>query len=181
MSYEIRACTSVAEAREAVRPRWHYFGRSAPADELTDRAVLVTPPDRFFAAWEDGRAVGGAGAWAFDLTVPGGRIPAAGVTAVGVLPTHRRQGILRAMMRAQLDDCRRRGDAVAYLWATEDAIYGHCGYGIASVSGEIEVAREHAAYVAPLGAKSRARLLPLADAEAVVAPIWERVARVTPG
>ena len=181
MSYEVRACASAAEVRLAVRPIWHYFGRLAPVDELTDRTTRVIAPDRVFGAWEDGRAVGGAGAWAFDLTIPGGRIPAAGVTAVGVLPTHRRRGILRAMMRAQLDDCRRRGESVAYLWATDDAIYGRFGYGMASVSGEIDVAREHAAYRAPLRSSGSARLVPVAEAEPVVAPIWERVSQVTPG
>src|SRR2546421_448113 len=30
------------------------------------------------AAWEDGAAVGGAGAFPFELTVPGGRVRAAG-------------------------------------------------------------------------------------------------------
>src|SRR2546426_11844876 len=31
------------------------------------------------------RSVGGAGAFPFELTVPGGRVPAAGVSVVGVL------------------------------------------------------------------------------------------------
>src|SRR5262245_9642979 len=142
MSYEVRVCVSAAELREAVRPIWHYFGRSGPSDEQADRVARVLPVERVHAAWEGERAVGGASALPLLLTVPGGRLPAAGVTAVGVLPTHRRRGILRALMRAQLDDCRRRGEPVAYLWATEDTIYGRFGYGIASVSGEIEIARE---------------------------------------
>jgi GNAT superfamily N-acetyltransferase len=41
----------------------------------------------------------------YELTVPGlALVPAAGVTAVGVLPTHRRRGLLSRMMRRQLDD-----------------------------------------------------------------------------
>jgi predicted acetyltransferase len=166
--------------REAVRPIWHYFGRQAPNEEQTDRVARVMAPERMVAAWEGSRAVGGAGAFAFALTIPGGRIPAAGVTAVGVLPTHRRRGILRAMMREQLDACRARGESVAYLWATEDEIYGRFGYGIASFSGEIDVMREHSAFAAPLDA-GRAELVALADAEPLVAPVWERVARATPG
>ena len=69
------------------------------------------------------------------MTVPGGTVRAAGLTVVGVLPTHRRRGILRRMMRAQLDDVHRRGEPVASLWASEDTIYGQFGYGMASVSG----------------------------------------------
>ena len=61
------------------------------------------------AAFENGSVVGSAGAFTFELTTPGGRVPAAGVTVVGVLPTHRRRGILRQLMRAQTDDVRERG------------------------------------------------------------------------
>ena len=56
----------------------------------------------------------------------------AGVTVVGVLPTHRRRGVLRAMMRAQLDDVHERGEPIALLWASEETIYGRFGYGMAS-------------------------------------------------
>ena len=47
-----------------------------------------------------------------------------GVTVVGVYPSHRRRGILRQMMRAQLDDVHERGEPIAALWASEAAIYG---------------------------------------------------------
>ncbi|MFE1350010.1 GNAT family N-acetyltransferase, partial [Streptomyces sp. NPDC058757] len=54
---------------------------------------------------EDGRPVGTAGAYSFELTLPGGNVvPVSGVTAVGVLPTHRRQGVLTSLMRRQLAD-----------------------------------------------------------------------------
>jgi predicted acetyltransferase len=181
LTYEVRACSSVAEVRQALRPIWHYVGRSAPNEEQSDRVARVIPPERVLAAWDGEHVVGGAASFGFALTIPGGRVPAAGVTAVGVLPTHRRRGILRAMMRAQLDECHERGESVAYLWATEDAIYGHYGYGIASVSGEIDIPREHSAYAAPIGWRARAQLVPLEDAEELVAPIWERVALMNPG
>ncbi|WP_371131344.1 GNAT family N-acetyltransferase [Streptomyces sp. Ag109_O5-10] len=42
--------------------------------------------------------------------LPGGTlVPAAGVTAVGVLPSHRRRGVLSASMRRQLVDLRAGG------------------------------------------------------------------------
>ena len=90
----------------------------------------------------DGEAiVGGAGAFQFDLTVPGGPVRAAGVTVVGVLPTHRRRGVLRELMRAQLDDVHERGEPLAVLWASEGAIYGRFGYGLASLCGDMEIPR----------------------------------------
>ena len=181
MSWQVRSCTSTQELRAAVSPIWHYFGRSAPTDDRVERLARVLPAERVHGAWEDGCAVGGAGAFPFELTVPGGRIRASGVAVVGVLPTHRRRGLLRAMMRAQLDACRARGEAVAYLWASEETIYGRFGYGLASLAGDIDLARERAAYAAPFQPSGRVRIVPLEGAEHLVSPVYERVAGETPG
>lgn len=181
MNWEVRPCASAAELRAALGPISHYFGRSAPTDEQFTQVQRVLPVERMHAAWEGGRVVGGAGALPFELTVPGGRVRAAGVTAVGVLPTHRRRGLLRSMMRAQLDACHERGEPIAYLWATEDRIYSRFGYGIASFTGEIDVPRERSAYYAPFESSGTASIVPLEAAHDLVAPVHERVAAVTPG
>ena len=181
MSWEVRPCSSADELRAAMGPIWHYFGRSTPTDDQFERVARVLPAERMHAAWERGRAVGGAGAFPFELTVPGGRVPAAGVSVVGVLPTHRRRGILKAMMRAQLDACHARGEPVACLWATEDTIYGRFGYGIASFTGEIELPRERSAYATPFEPSGEARIVSLEGAERLVAPVYERIAAETPG
>ncbi len=181
MSWDVRPCASTEEQRDAMSAIWHYFGRSAPRDDQMESLARLMPAERMHAAWDDGRVVGGAGGFTFELTVPGGRVRAAGVSVVGVLPTHRRRGVLTAMMRAQLDACRTHGESVACLWASEDRIYGRFGYGLASLTGEIDVAREHTAFRAPGELFGRARLVPLAEAEPLVAPVWERVAASTPG
>jgi len=181
VDWKVTACGSVEEVRVAVSPIWHYFGRTRPTDEQIESLARVLPPERVHAAWEGASVVGGAGAFPFELTVPGGRVRAAGVTVVGVLPSHRRRGILTAMMRAQLDACRVNGEPVAFLWASEDTIYGRFGYGMASVAMEIDVARERTAYHAPGEPIGETRLVALADAEPLVAPVWERVSAVTPG
>src|SRR5262245_3690470 len=85
------------------------------------------------------------------------------------------------MMRAQLDACRQNSEPVACLWASEDTIYGRYGYGMASVAMEIDIARERTAYHVPGEPFGETRLVALADAEPFVAPVWERVAAVTPG
>jgi predicted acetyltransferase len=181
MKWDVRPCASLHELRSAVAPIWQYFGLSVPTDDQFDRIGRVLPPERMDAAWENGQVVGGAGALPFTLTIPGARIPAAGVTAVAVLPTHRRRGILTALMRAQLDACRQRGEAVAYLWATEDTIYGRFGYGVASFTAEIDLARERSAFHASFEPAGVTRIVPLAQAEAIVAPVYERVAAATAG
>ena len=72
--------------------------------------ATCSPLERMHGAWSNGAIVGGAGAFPFNLTVPGGDLPTAGVSVVGVFPTHRRRGVLRSLMRAQLDDAHERGE-----------------------------------------------------------------------
>jgi predicted acetyltransferase len=181
MTWDVRPCATREEQREAMSAIWHYFGRAAPGDEQFEGLASLLPLDRMHAAWDGPRIVGGAAVHPFRLTVPGNRIPAAGVTLVGVQPTHRRRGVLAEMMRAQIDDCRRRGESVAYLWASEERIYGRYGYGLASLTADIDVAREHTAFDMTEEAFGRVRLVPPAEAEPLLAPVWERVAAVTPG
>src|SRR5262245_8348494 len=77
---------------------------------------LVWEPDRTFAAFEDGRIVGCAAADTFTSVVPGGgTVGTAGVTAVGVLPTHRRRGILTELIRRLHDQAVERGEPIATL------------------------------------------------------------------
>ena len=133
------------------------------------------------AAFEDGRIVGAAGAFPFELAVPGGTLPCAGVTLVGVYPTHRRRGILRALMRAQLDDVHERGEPIAALWASEESIYGRYGYGNASYTGEISLASDRNAYARPLVPRGQVRLLTPNEALEQLPPLWDCALEETPG
>src|SRR5215207_9701438 len=80
-----------------------------PRDEDLANWKLGFEADRAIAAYDGELIVGTAGIFSFELTIPGGVLPAAGVTIVGVHPTHRRRGILRRMMRLQLDSIHERG------------------------------------------------------------------------
>ncbi|MEV6183479.1 GNAT family N-acetyltransferase [Streptomyces sp. NPDC052015] len=120
------------------------FGGVDESDEERALWRRLTPCERSFGAWDGDELVGTAGAFDFRLTVPGGAsVPAAGVTMVGVLATHRRRGILTRMMRRQLDDIRAWGEPLAVLTASEAAIYGRFGYGAATfgLTGEIDTSR----------------------------------------
>jgi predicted acetyltransferase len=181
MDVDVRPCASAEEVKHAVAPIAYYFGRSTFDEELAERLIRVLPAERVYAAWEGRRAVGGLGAFPFQLTVPGGRVPAAGVTIAGVLPTHRRRRVLRAMMRALIDAAHARGEPVAYLWATEDTIYGRFGFGLASFTAEIDLARERSAFHTPFSTFGHVQLVSLGTAEQLLAPIYERVAVKTPG
>ncbi|HEX5621867.1 MAG TPA: GNAT family N-acetyltransferase [Solirubrobacteraceae bacterium] len=111
-----------------------------PAPGDVERITKKLEIDRTIAIRDGERVVAGASIYSRRMTVPGGEVPIAGVTQVGVQPTHRRRGMLTAMMRRQLDDVRAAGnEAVAALWAAEAAIYGRFGYGLASLSGEVRL------------------------------------------
>jgi predicted acetyltransferase len=100
--------------------------------------------------------------------------------AVGVLPTHRRRGVLTAMMRRQLADAHERGEPIATLYAAEGGIYGRFGYGLAALAGDIELPKEHARpwHDEPLG---RARLLGAEEPLEVLPGIYDRVQAATTG
>jgi predicted acetyltransferase len=168
------------ELHLAMQPIGHYVGRG-PDVERGRAFERILPAERVHVIREDGQIVGSAGAYPLALTVPGAAgVPTAGIVGVGVLPTHRRRGILRALMRAQLDAIHERGEPLAYLWASEDVIYGRYGYGIASFSGQIEIDRAHADF-APFERRGRLRLLEKDEALAAFPPLYERVAAGTPG
>ena len=176
-----RPCINADEMPAALAPIWHYFGQNPPSNDGIEHFRRVLPHERVYAGFDGEKIVAGTGAFPFDLMIPGGQAKAAGVTVTGVLPTHRRRGYLRALQRTLIDDARARGKSVAVLWATEDTIYGQFGYGMASMAAEIDVPRDRAGSFAQVSVQGDARLVPLDEAEGLVAPIYERVARVTPG
>ena len=105
--------------------------------------------ERLLVAVDDSEGVeeviGTANHFPFEMTMPGGRVPVAGVTGVGVWPTHRRQGVLSSIIRRQLADIHADGVRYAALWASEGSIYERFGYGMASTELETSVTRPHGA------------------------------------
>ena len=171
MSFEVRPFSGTPrEWFDAVELS---FGQHATDEDL----VVMTDEvefDRALAAYDGGRVVGTAGIFSFDLTVPGTTMPAAGVTMVGVHPTHRRRGILTAMMRAQLEAIHERGEALAILWASEGTIYGRFGYGLATFRASFELERSAARFREPHIPRGSLRLVEPGEAIDACAPIYDR-------
>lgn len=113
------------------------FHQEPPAEQVADFRRSQTDFQRAWGAFDDGRIVGTTRSFATELTLPGGTIPADAVSAVAVLPTHRRRGILTQMIGTDLRAAAERGDPVSILIASEYPIYGRFGYGVAT---------EHATY-----------------------------------
>jgi predicted acetyltransferase len=153
-----------AEEMAKLSPRW-------AADEL----------DRTRVAFEGDDIVGTSRNYSFELTVPGGAaVPAAGVSAVAVLATHRRRGILRSMMAELLDDAVARGEPVAMLTASEGAIYQRFGFGVSthSMSVEIDLRVAELARPRPSG---RLRLVTPDEARKQAPEVFDRMRRAYPG
>jgi predicted acetyltransferase len=181
MDIEVRPCASVEELRDALNVISHYFGNENQLEDA-ERFAHWAEIERVHAAFEGDRAIGGAGAFSYRLSVPGGgSVPAAGVSVVGVLPTHRRRGVFRSLMREQLEDCRERGDAAAFLWASEGTIYGRFGYGLASRIGAMTLPREHANFAEPFEPRGTVRLVDLEEAARTFPPLYEQVFAQRPG
>jgi predicted acetyltransferase len=178
--FDVRACTGQEEYNRAVSAIGQYFN-PPPNEEFLERFAQTLPHERMHAAFEGDQIVGGAGAFPFELSVPGGSIPCAGITAVGVQPTHRRRGVLRSMMDEQLRDVHARGEPIAALWASEETIYGRFGYGIAGWAGGMTVPHEWDAFAEPLEPGGRTRFVTPEEALELFPPIYDSVRRERPG
>ena len=177
---DVRAVTNTEELRKGLMAIGQYGGWYPEEDEL-ERWTRIMPFERMQVAVTDGEIVGGAGAFSFELTVPGATMPCAGVTVVGVYPTHRRRGVLTEMMRAQLEDVRERGEPIAALWSSEERIYGRFGYGMASLQGEIRLERARAGFALAYEPVGRVRLVDAEQAKKLFPAVWDAARAVTPG
>ncbi|GAA1645031.1 GNAT family N-acetyltransferase [Actinoplanes couchii] len=161
------------------------FGRfrEAPAEDDGNLWSAYEMDRHLLAVTDDGRAIGTAGAYSFELTLPGEIIaPAAGVTAVGVLPTHRRRGVLTAMMRRQIADLRARGEFLAVLLASEATIYRRFGYGPATYAQQLKMSRQRAAFALPPADDGGSiELRRRADCGEIIEELYDRYRRVRPG
>ena len=153
--------------------------------EISDAAIendrKTIELDRFVGALEGDDVVGCGGAYTFGLTVPGGEVGAAGITAVGVLPSHRRRGILRQMMAWMFAQARERGEPVAILWASEAAIYQRFGFGPGTVQTNLEVVKDKIRFLRPVDPPGRIRIVDLDKAVERFPPVYEATRRSTPG
>ncbi|GAB2613750.1 GNAT family N-acetyltransferase [Streptomyces capparidis] len=144
----------------------------------------LTEFERFTAVHDGDDVVGTSGAFSFRMTVPGGVVvPAAGVTMVSVQASHRRRGVLRAMMRRQLDAVRAAGDEpLAVLTASEPPIYGRFGYGAATQMMSARIDTGQVTLRLPEGAdRVRLRIVRPAEARDACEEVYAAVARRRPG
>lgn len=130
------------------------------------------------AAWDGERCIGNVAAFRFDSTVPGGaRLQTAGVTRVGVLPTHTRRGVLTRLLHRLLVESRESGNVLATLHASETSIYRRFGFGLATDGVAVEVTTRNATPWTTSSASGSMRMLAPTEVLDVVPGLYEHVAR----
>lgn len=140
-------------------------------------------PKRSLAAFDGEQMVGTVYSHDFELTLPGGaQIQAAGVTSVGVLPTHKRRGILTELKTRQLREAKERGEPLAILIASESVIYGRFGYGVSSYLFDYELDTRFGAFRPGLaGDSGRVQFVDEGTADKVFPEVYERWWKQQPG
>lgn len=172
--WDVRAITEDEVDLFRARLSRAFGGDADEDDEARERFLELFEIDRTVATFDDGDIIGTGGAFSFDLTVPGGETAGmGGTTIVTVQPTHRRRGVLTAMMEYHLDEVASRGEPIAGLWASESSIYGRFGYGQATARYGVEMDTRT---VVPRSSEpeGRVRLVDAEEAEPVLRGVYEQ-------
>jgi predicted acetyltransferase len=114
----------------------NHFRAHAEADDLELRGI-----------WQDRPGLGSGAipvatysSYDKTLNVGAGRLlPVRMISDVTVSPTHRRQGLLRAMITEDLAEAAEQGLPLAALTVSEGSIYGRLGFGLATHRRHVEV------------------------------------------
>ncbi|MFB2582436.1 GNAT family N-acetyltransferase [Herbiconiux sp. P15] len=135
-----------AATREWLQAESRGFHEPRLTAELVDRAAAEIAADgrRLTGAYPRGAAdelpVATFAAYEKTLNVGGAEpLPAHLIAGVTVRPTHRRRGLLRRMMTADLQAARDAGLAIAALTVSEATIYRRFGFGAAYWVHEVSV------------------------------------------
>ena len=110
-------------------------------------------PRRICAIWDDSiddaaTPVATASSWIMDMTVPGHRaIPTWAISTISVAPTHRRRGIARNLMEAELRTAAELGVPAAILTASEATIYSRFGFEPAAMRADWTIQTKRARWI----------------------------------
>jgi predicted acetyltransferase len=150
-------------------------------EQTLDVHRLVDEPDRRHIVIDGGQMVGTGAILTRELSVPGRALPAAHVTEVAVASTHRRRGLLTRIMTTQLATVRVKGvEPIAVLWASEGAIYGRFGYGLACWQAQYQIPTRETAVPAQLSTGRLRQTVPR-DVINELAQVYDRALTQRPG
>ena len=171
---------------DAEFPAWARAGELAFFDDTVSeerlarfRSYIELP--RTLAAFDGDAIVATSALLSMTLSVPGGSASMAGLTAVGVAPTHRRRGLLTALMRRHLDDIAGGPETLSGLYAAEAPIYSRFGYGPATTAHHWTLERAHSAFRPDVRVDTGVEFVGPEEALRDFPAIYEAVRRVRPG
>lgn len=179
MSYEIRPI--VPDELRAFAQVWERAFNFDEKDEELEALKKAFEFDRSIAAMDGDQFVGTGGADSFELTTPGGAVKTGGLTAIAVVPTHRRRGILTDIMRYHFDEVRRRREPLSVLRASESTIYGRYGYGVVTVDAGFRIDRQHAGLATEVPTPGVVRLVDKDEARRTMPAIYQQIGATWPG
>jgi predicted acetyltransferase len=162
------------------------FHDPVPSDEFLAAQLADLGNDRITGVWDHAGAepnspVATVRSWAMDLTVPGGStMPAWAISGVTVAPTHRRRGVARALLSAELRTARRAGLAMAMLTVSEATIYGRFGFGPAAYQAHYSIDTTRARWAGP-ATPGRVHLVEAASLLDDAPGVFERSRGSSPG
>ena len=128
------------------------FNSHWDADRRTRNIEFVSAPSghTLHAAYEGTEMVGTAMSLPLTVSVPGGgAVAASGLTWVATLPSHRRRGVMSALLDAHLALARDQGCLVSVLDAVDSGLYGRYGYGTATYDVELTIPTAHVTFKEP--------------------------------
>jgi predicted acetyltransferase len=150
------------------------FGEPFHEDDLDSPAFDVSDDDRTVYAWDGDEIDGTSANFAMDTSTPGGSLATAGVTFIGVKPTHRRRGVMTAMLDNLHQDGIDREEPIATLWAADSAIYPRFDYGLATYRLAAEIPHQYTRFLdGPDDSSISLRMVDTATDFEHVAPVYE--------
>lgn len=179
MEITVRSITD-NDVEESLRVIGRAFGH--PGDEsVVPTRVASLNQGRGVAAFDGGNIVGFSIAYLLGMDVPGGIVGTNLLDSVAVQPTHRRRGVLTRLMDHQLRDFHERGEVLSGLGASESAIYGRYGYGVASLQVDYSISRHQAAFASPRSPEGTFRFVDKQEARERFPAAAERACAGRPG
>ncbi|MDA8296586.1 MAG: GNAT family N-acetyltransferase [Actinomycetota bacterium] len=129
-----------------------------------------------------GELVGALGAFSAEMTCPGGGlVRAVAVSNVAVLPTHRRRGVMSALLAHLFAEARGSGHLLCALYASEGGIYGRFGFAPGSFAATYRLERGAARLARTAAGQPAVRLLRPTEAAEVLPAVFDLARRQRAG
>ncbi len=178
--------SSAADFEAWIRADVRGFHGAEPTDSAIAHSIAGLADRRTTGVWDTGSPdsalpVATVSSWPVDMTVPGERtVEAWAISSVTVSPTHRRKGIARALLEAELRTAHTLGMPMATLTVSESTIYGRFGFAPAAFATDLTIDTTRAKWVGPNGTGSL-HFITRDQFRVAAAAMHERLRLVSPG